>query len=332
MFRRRAVRSGLTLAVGALLTASAASPPRISRPFRPFDRKISPMPTYVEFCRALSSAVAALVVVSPVAAHASTYAAAEAEGESAATLRLRYENGAKTSGDPHVGFNECCRSSIQVDDLPRTGKYAIRSHLKYGDRMVAGGARAESHTLNIKESHFGSGDTVYYGFSIYLMSTWQSDSREDIVFQWKPWPDTCESDKSPSAFLSVQPSGKWRLRVNSDSNACSTSDSVRKTSFDLAEVKPGQWHDFVFKFKWSHGSKGSIDSWYQTHKNLGWRKVVSATGPNTFNDDKSTRGYLKWGIYKPAWNTGPTEVESRMIIHDNIAVGTSFSEVDPAVN
>jgi hypothetical protein len=278
--------------------------------------------------RVLFAAVAALAVVSPVAANATADDSANA---SAATLRLGYENGSKTSGAPRLGFNECCRSSIQVDDLPRTGKYAIRSQLKYGDRMVAGGARAESHTLDIKESHFGAGDTVHYGFSIYLMSTWQSDSREDIVFQWKPWRDKCESDKYPSAFLSVQPSGKWRLRVNSDSNACSTPGSVRKTSFDLADVKPGQWHDFVFKFTWSHDSKGRIDGWHQTHKNPGWRKVVSATGPNTFNDDKTTRGYLKWGIYKPAWNSGPTEVESRTIIHDNIAVGRSFSEVNPAV-
>ncbi|MBB5132921.1 hypothetical protein HNP84_002642 [Thermocatellispora tengchongensis] len=268
----------------------------------------------------MSVAMAALTVVglAPVNAHAS------------AALRFGYENGTKSSGQPKLGFNECCQTSIQVDDLPRTGRYAIRSHLKYGDKMVAGGTRAESHTLDIKDTHFRSGETVYYGFSIYLASTWQNDSREDIVFQWKPWRDKCETDKSPSAFLSVQPSGKWRLRVNSDGSPCSTADTVHKTSFDLAEVKPGQWHDFVFKFKWSHDSQGSIDGWYQTHKNPGWRKVVTATGPNTFNDDATTQGYLKWGIYKPAWNTGPTEVESRTVFHDNITVGTSFSEVNPA--
>ncbi|WP_170223295.1 polysaccharide lyase [Nonomuraea turkmeniaca] len=267
-------------------------------------------------------------------ASASANVSAHARAESAAILRLTYENASRTSGNPKLGFNECCapRPSIQVDDLPRTGKYAVRSYLNYGDKMVAGGTRAESHTMDIDASHFRSGDTVYYGFSIYLPSTWQSDSREDIVFQWKPWRDTCEADKYPSAFLSVQPNGKWRLRVNSDSKACSTPDSVHKTSYDLADVKPGQWHDFVFKYVWSYGSQGRIDAWYQTHKSPGWRQVLSATGPNTFNDEDDTEGYLKWGLYKPAWNTGPTDVNSRTIFHDNIAVGKSFSEVNPAVN
>ncbi|MEO3883961.1 polysaccharide lyase [Nonomuraea sp. B5E05] len=273
------------------------------------------------FAKPVSAAMSVFAAVSlwPVNAHAS-----------AAVLRIGYENGAKTSGQPALGFNECCKHSIQVDDLPRTGKYAIRSILKYGDAAVAGGTRAESHSMKVEDSHFRSGKTVYYGFSIYLASSWQSDSREDILFQWKPWRDTCEADKAPSAFLTVQPSGKWRLRVNSDGNACSTAASVKKVSFDLAEVRPGQWHDFVFKFTWSHGSQGAIDGWHQTHKSPGWRKVVTATGPNTFNDDATTQGYLKWGIYKPAWNSGPTDVTSRTVFHDNIAVGRSFAEVDPA--
>ncbi|GAA4928562.1 hypothetical protein HD597_004435 [Nonomuraea thailandensis] len=268
----------------------------------------------------MSAALAVLAAVSlwPGSAHAS-----------AAALRFGYESGTRTSGHAELGVNACCPHSIQVDDLPRTGKYAIRSHLKYGDAAVAGGTRAESHTMDIESSHFRTGKTVYYGFSIYLASSWQNDSREDILFQWKPWRDKCEADKAPSAFLSVQPSGKWRLRVNSDGNACSTPESVRKVSFDLAEVKPGQWHDFVFRFRWSHDSKGGIDGWHQTHKSPGWRKVVTATGPNTFNDDATTQGYLKWGVYKPAWNTGPTDVESRTVFHDNIAVGTTFGEVDP---
>ncbi|MFC5813862.1 polysaccharide lyase [Nonomuraea harbinensis] len=253
-------------------------------------------------------------------------APASAELAAAAPFRVDYENGAH----PKVGLNECCSHSITVDDLPRTGEYAVRSVLKYGDPKVAGSTRAESHTLHAKETHFRSGDTVYYGFSVYLLSTWQRDSREDIVFQWKPWSDACETGKFPSAFLSVQPSGKWRLRVNSDGNACSTPESVRKTSFDLVDVKPGQWHDFVFRFTWSHGSQGKIDGWHQTHKNPGWRKVLTAGGPNTFNDDKTTSGYLKWGIYKPAWASGKTDVDSRTIFHDNIAVGTTFSEVNPA--
>ena len=251
----------------------------------------------------------------------------------AASVRIDYEDGTKSSGTA-LRFDECCQHSIRVDDLPRTGRYSIRSDLHYGDPFASSAARVESYTLGIPDSFYTPGDTVYYGFSIYILSTWQRDSREDIVFQWKPLPDACESSahggKYPSAFLTVQPSGKWRLRVNSDANRCSTPDSVRKVGYDLADVKPGSWHDFVFKFKWSYGSDGRIDGWHQTNKNLGWHSVLTATGPNTFNDPDSTKAYLKWGIYKPAWNAGPTDVDSRMIFHDNIAVGRSFTAVNPA--
>ncbi|MFC5826047.1 hypothetical protein [Nonomuraea insulae] len=70
--------------------------------------------------------------------------------------RIGYENGSKSSGPPELGFNESCPTSIQVDDLARTGKYAIRSYLKYGAEMVAGGTRAKSHTLDIEKSYFRS--------------------------------------------------------------------------------------------------------------------------------------------------------------------------------
>ena len=249
----------------------------------------------------------------------------------AGQLRADYEDGTPSS-ETAIGFNTCCPHSIGVTtSVPRTGRFALRSHLRYGDPAVeVGGTRAESHTMGMPETYFRSGDAAFYGFSVYVLSSWQNDSTEDIVFQWKAWPDACEAAKAPSAFLTTRPSGGWRLRINSDGIRCSTPGSVLKTSLDFAEVKPGQWHDFVFRFRWSHGSDGLVEVWHQTHKNPGWQ-YASRSGPNSFNDDDTTFGYLKWGIYKPAWSSGPTNVPSRTVFHDNVAVGTSFGEVDPSV-
>lgn len=260
---------------------------------------------------------------------------AEAEEPTAtadAALRVDYETGTLDSGHPALGLdNQCCPgTSLQVTDLARTGGHAIRSHLRYGDAMVKGGTRAESHTIKMPETLFGSGTSAYYGFSVYVPSTWKADSREDIVFQWHNWPDSCEASKVPSAFLSIQPSGKWRLRVNSDAHACSTAGSIVKTSADLADVKTGQWNDFVFRFAWSSGDDGEIEAWHQSSKALGWQHVLpTRKGANTFND-VGNRGYLKWGIYKPAWNDAPTNVDARVLVHDNIAVGSGFDAVDPS--
>ncbi|HEY1175193.1 MAG TPA: polysaccharide lyase [Phytomonospora sp.] len=248
------------------------------------------------------------------------------------TTRVTYETGTLDSGFAALGLdNQCCPGvSLRVTDLARTGGHAVRSDLRYGDPMVKGGTRAESHTIKMPSTLFGSGMSAYYGFSVYIPSTWRADDREDILFQWHNWPDACESGKVPSAFLSVQPSGKWRLRVNSDAASCSTADSITKTSADLADVKLGEWNDFVFRFDWDHDADGRVQAWHQSSKRLGWRQVLDKQGANTFND-VGPRGYLKWGVYKPAWNTAPTSVDRRVVVHDNIAVGSSFAAVDPSV-
>ncbi|GIG66974.1 polysaccharide lyase [Phytomonospora endophytica] len=286
--------------------------------------------------RARAKLAAVLVPLAAAAVFAATTPHAVAEEPAAAaavaTTRVTYETGTLDSGFPKLGLdNQCCPGvSLRVTDLARTGGNAVRSNLRYGDPMVKGGTRAESHTITMSETLFGSGTAAYYGFSVYIPSTWATDSREDIVFQWHNWPDSCEASKVPSAFLSVQPSGMWRLRVNSDAAPCSTAGSIAKTSFDLAAVKTGQWNDFVFRFVWDHDADGEIEAWHQSSRNLGWVNVLATReGPNTFND-VGPRGYLKWGVYKPAWNTGPTDVPNRVVMHDNIAVGGSFAAVDPS--
>ncbi|MFB9659177.1 polysaccharide lyase [Glycomyces mayteni] len=231
--------------------------------------------------------------------------------------------------DSELAFQGCCDDSVEESDYSRDGGPAFRSYLRYGDERVADGPRAETHTARWDESRFGPGDTVYYGFSVYLVSTWEPDSSEDIVFQWHTEPEDCETDKPPSAFLSVQPEGMWRLRVNSDDDPCTTADSVEKTGFDLADAAPGQWHDFVFAFRWDSTDTGVVKVWHQTDLAPGWEQVLDTTGPNTFNDAEAS-GYLKWGLYKPAWNDGPTDVPSRVVFHDNIAFGAGFDAVDPS--
>lgn len=247
----------------------------------------------------------------------------------AAQSRPRSEN-ATASWDSELSFHQCCDDSLNEVSFARGGGTAFRSLLRYGDAPVTNGTRAEVHTGGWEASHFSSGDHVYYGFSIYIVGNWETDSQEEILFQWHTTPDECEDMKYPSAFLSVQPEGIWRLRVNSDDSPCTTPDSMTRSGFDLAEVQPGSWHDFVFEFIWDHTDEGAVNVWHQTDKDLGWEPVLTTTGANTFNDTPSSHGYLKWGIYKPAWNTGPTHVDERVVFHDNVSFGDSFDSVDPS--
>lgn len=260
---------------------------------------------------------------------------APADQSRSAAVRVTYETGTKDSGYAGMGFNECCPHSLRIDDLARRGAYALRADLRYGDPQAAGGTRAESHTLRMSATHYRAGDTRYYGVSIYIPSTWQTDTREDIVFQWHKLKDSCDDPvRSPSAFLAVMPNGTWRLRTNHDANACSTPTSVGKLAYDLGPATPGRWHDFVFRIKWSYTDTdtdtGTIQTWHKTNVITTWTKVLDTIGPNTYNDQPASIGYLKWGIYKPAWNTAPTAVTQRLVWHDNIAVGETFADVDPS--
>lgn len=263
-----------------------------------------------------------------------------------AVVRATYETGEISSGLAGIGLAGCCTHSLKVDGgLPRTGNYSLRSDLKYGDPAVSGGPRAESDTVNIAATRFQSGQTSWYGFSVYIPSTWRDDdTSEDIIFQWHRTKSSCDDpNRSPAMFLEVLPPtstsvSRLRLRVNSDPVLCDHRDNgsanLTKTSHDLAPLTTGTWHDFVFQVDWEYTKTGFIKVWHQTGKALGWTQVLDAQQvANTYNDASSTFGYLKWGIYKPAWRQGATAVAERVVWHDNVAVAadsaTGFQDVDP---
>ncbi|GAA2212529.1 hypothetical protein GCM10009850_079910 [Nonomuraea monospora] len=262
-------------------------------------------------------------------------------------MRATYENGRTDSGYAGIGASGCCAYSLNPDgNLRRTGNLSIRSTLRYGDPEVSGGPRAESDTVNLTAARFQPGQTTWYGFSLYIPSTWQDDATaEDIVFQWHHTKSSCDDpNRSPAMFLEVLPpsataASRFRLRVNSDPVLCDHRDNadanLTKTSYDLVALTKGVWHDFVLQVDWSYTRTGSITAWHQTSKLPGWTQVLNAQNvANTYNSGTGTFGYLKWGIYKPAWRQGPTAVTERVVWHDNVAVApdssTGFQDADPS--
>ena len=249
----------------------------------------------------------------------------------AQVLECDYETGTINSGKSGVAVQGAAFYSIQVDsNTKRHGVYSIREELRYGDPWVAGGPRAESDALNVSQTRYKAGDTVYYGFSVYIISSWVNDDiYEDVVFQWHNIPDydLGETSKNPNIFLCVKRM-EWDLRITSDPTLVTTATSALKEQVKLSDMVPG-WHDFVFAIKWSYNGDGNIKCWYKRSSTSTYAQVLDKTGPNMHNDRQL--GYIKWGIYKPAWRNGPTAASSRVVFHDNVRVGTSFSLVDPSV-
>lgn len=274
-------------------------------------------------------------------AAATAYIAFADDGDPNSLLFADYENGALDSGIPNIGFGKCCSYSIKTAAFGRDSAVSIQHELRQGDPEVKRGMRSESDAIDVAPARFGAGDSRYYAFSVYLPSTWGDDnSTEDILFQWHNTPNTavepCEQSKTPSAFLAVHPGSapayvsEWRLRLNGDANACTTTapSSIVSTHLGLGAPALGQWTDFVFKFDWAYDASGRVEVWQRTSQNPTW--IHSAKdAPNTYND-KHDSGYLKWGVYKPGWNGGATsEVDKRAVFHDNIAAGTTCASVMP---
>ncbi len=214
----------------------------------------------------------------------------------------------------------------------RIGDRGIRSELRYGDEEAYGGPRAETAVVGASTSRYAAGGDFFYGFSVYVPAGWVDDGGvEDIMFQWHNIPDSGEPPKSPNMFLGIK-RDELILRITSDATEISTADSPLKEQallVDGLDYTTGTWHDFVFHVVWSYqGFDGLIEAWHKQADETGYRKVLEKVGPNMHNDDLA--GYVKWGIYKPAWRNGPTAPSVRVVGHDEIRVGTSFGAVEPA--
>lgn len=244
-----------------------------------------------------------------------------------------FEDGDVDSGHPGIGHNECCDHSVRIAGFGRDSDASVRHELRQGDAPQAGGTRAESDAMRVPEARYGAGDTRYYAFSVYLPDTWEHDGLSgDIVFQWHNAPspsEPCEPIKAPSAFLQVHPhgGGEWRLRLNSDPNPCTTPETIEKIHLGLGPIALGEWTDFVFRFEWAYDDSGAVEVWQRTGDS-DWA-YTHWEGPNTYND-AHVSGYIKWGVYKPGWNGGAvTEVDRRVVFHDDIALGTTCASVMP---
>ena len=222
-------------------------------------------------------------------------------------------------------------SLTEPDGSGRLGAKGVRSELRYGDDEAFGGPRAETAVVGGTASRYAAGDSFFYGFSVHVPAGWVDDGAiEDILFQWKNISDDGEPNKSPDIFLGIK-RDEFVLRITSDAQEISTADSPLKEQellVDGLDTTEATWHDFVFHITWAYeGTGGLIEVWHKRADEAGYRKVLAKTGPNMHNDQLA--GYLKWGIYKPSWRTGPTAPSVRVVMHDEIRAGSSFGAVEP---
>lgn len=246
-------------------------------------------------------------------------------------MDANYNNGLENSGYSEIGANIPSSSRRSVDfNIPRTGSHSIKHKLYITDPEdpIAGSMRAESHNVDLISARITPGQTRYYGLSIYIPSSWVTDGiYDDILFQWKGF------NGAPFMFI-TQKHDDIILRYNYNTNPDPNSGTIIKKSKVLAPLTKGRWHDFRFRVVWQYADNGlgRIEVDHKLDTDTNYVRVFNYIGPNMFNKD----GYLKWGIYKPAWdknqvNNYTGSVTQRIVWHDNVRVGSSWQEIDPSL-
>jgi hypothetical protein len=228
-----------------------------------------------------------------------------------------FESGTLVDGDD---WNYSGNKPEITTEKVRSGKYAVKSYLH----------RYDSHTsyrteLRARAPVPVKGKDTWYGFSIYLPSTYKPDWIDDFLVQWHAIPDPGEKHGNPPLGLVVK-NGKWELRSTWNAIQPTVKSRQRSTGFHLGPHDTNKWTDWVFRIRWSYGNDGILQVW----KN--GKQVVNRIGPNCYNDKKMP--YFKMGIYKSQWRTKFSDVLERTVYHDEVRMaghGASYSTVAPGL-
>lgn len=232
---------------------------------------------------------------------------------------LRSVSGYTTSGNPPTITTE--RS--------RAGRYAMKSYL---NRQTSSNSYRTEISIGTTNQTF-IGSERWYGFSIFLPSSYVPSPIWEIVAQWHDRPnDWDKGRKNPPLHLATSRGGKpgrwtianlWDAQPVAADGSYTIDDSI---VWDLGPYETNKWTDWVFRIKWSYRSDGILQVWKDG------KLVVNRTGPNTYNDNLGP--YMKMGIYK-GWSnrSTPTDtVHERTLYHDEVRIADesgSYAAVAP---
>jgi hypothetical protein len=193
----------------------------------------------------------------------------------------------------HSGNTTVSRSSSNQSK----GNYSLCFLL---DRKASSIPERTELTLRRKIVDFAFGEDYWIGVGIYIPETWEFDSSAEILFQWHGLPDKNlgEGWRNPPLALSTQ-GNQWKITSRYDKKPLTPYIAPAGylysgiNQYQIGEISPGEWTNWVFHIKWSYLDDGVLEVWKDSNK------VIEQFGGNTFNDENSP--YLKFGIYKWDW-------------------------------
>ena len=216
---------------------------------------------------------------------------------------------------------------VTTEAISRLGTGALRTSLHRNDPEVSTSRRTEL----VRDGIGGVGTERWYGWSVFLPNDYQVDPNSfEILGQFHSQPDfhLGEQWRSPPGSFDISGSNHWEYQLNWDPKPLTIGNDPTagdppggKQKFDMGEISPGVWTDFIVQAKWSYENDGILNIWRDGVQ------VVSHLGPNTYNDQAAH--FFKLGIYKPDWHWAPHKsvVDHRVVYFDELNLETEVASL-----
>ncbi|KAF3396393.1 hypothetical protein F1880_006616 [Penicillium rolfsii] len=179
------------------------------------------------------------------------------------------------------------------------------------------------HSEKSKAAVYKLGDQGFYGFAFRLQENWQfSPAQSYNLGQFiADFSDTGCDDWMPSSMVWIVGNQLYtRLKYGSICN-----QQIRTFS-NVATVSAGEWHRVTIQANWQSDNSGYYKLWFD-----GTKVVEIYNVPTMINDGRAFDMHV--GIYANGWHDdgGMKGTQgTRQVWFDQISVGTTFSDADPA--
>ncbi|NTX10761.1 heparin lyase I family protein [Myxococcus sp. CA051A] len=178
------------------------------------------------------------------------------------------------------------------------------------------------HSEVMRSNVYRRGDTGFYGFAFRLQADWQFQPQSYNIAQFiADFSDTGCDDYMPSSMVWI--SGNQLFTRVKQGTIC---NQKTVTFGNLATVTAGEWHKIVIQAKWATDGTGFYKLWFDG------TKVLEQYNLNTtIADDRYFQ--FRVGLYANGWyDNGYMQGSqgTRSIWFDEIGVGTTFADADPA--
>lgn len=205
----------------------------------------------------------------------------------------------------------------QVTNIVYAGSTAIKVTQTY-DPSWTGRYHSEVHSTR----GYHRGETGFYGFAFRLSDTWEFDDQSYNLGQFiADFSDSGCDDWKPSSMIYLE-GNQLNTRVVSG-NICGP--PVTTPYPNIATVSPGVWHTVIIQASWQSSATGFYKVWFDGVKVLEKYNIKT-----TLDDDREFEWHM--GLYANGWHDDHHMVGSqgfRQVWYDNLAIGTTYADVDP---